>query len=171
MKGIFLIMLATISLTAHSLTKSVQDENKNSSNVEHLTAGKYQDGEINLAYDSYDFLIRSLEAERDEKLWSKETFEEKKAKIPRGGILKFDIKQKDEKAANAANIKVVIKDMAGHFLYKGMMKSKKPKKSGKYWTAQKWVRMTDTRLPNKFKVSIMNNVTENRYDYVVDVAD
>ncbi len=159
--GILLALIAMIPLT------SIAQDAPKKYVVTDKTAGKYKEGEISLHFASHDELLEELVAKRVAKSWKEELFEEKKAKLPKGGKLKFDISQKKEDAANSRNIRVVVTSPTGKELHRGAMPSKPPKKDGKMWVNSKWITM-DMEMPDSFNVEVINNITKNKYEFTVE---
>ena len=126
-------------------------------------------GSLTLEYESYSFQLEVLEDKRDEKLWNDETFDKKKAQIPRGGTLKFTLKDKKEEFANPGNLKLVIRSADGKTLHSAMIPKKTPEKEGGFWTQSKWIKLRDVSLPAKVVVTTAHSVSKKNHKWEIDV--
>ena len=160
-------LLILLAVVVYPLCISAQPANE--STVTAVTVPEDKGGSIELAYESYNFQLKMLEAKRDEKMWNDETFNKKKAQIPKGGTLKFAISNKDSKLANPGNLKLTVKAADGNSLHSGMIPKKEPEKDKGMWRQNKWVKLKDVELPEKVKVSVAHAVSKKKYDWEVEV--
>jgi hypothetical protein len=113
--------------------------------------------------------MKALEEQRDQELWNDAIFEKKKARIPKGGTVKFIIRNKDKKIAEPARHKVVIKGSDGTSLYSNMLKTAELEKNSGMWEAYKYVYLKDAEATGTITVMITNTITKIKYTWTVQV--
>ncbi|MCH8331087.1 MAG: hypothetical protein IH946_06870 [Bacteroidetes bacterium] len=162
-------MKTTITSVLIFLALSVYAHVENESVVTAVDHPEDKKGSVELVYESYNFLLTSLEEERDAKLWNDETFNKKKRQIPMGGILKFKIFNKVAKLATPARFKLVVKDESGKTIHAAMMPGKDPVKSSGMYNTEKFIRLKESKVKGKIKVSASNTLSKMRYDWEIEV--